>query len=190
MLVADQVREMRRENERLHDTIAQLCAAQKKTERRLARVEEDCQTIKLTQTRMELNQKSDYHAITHRLDHVHTHTSPACPPSLSSSLAAAARPAIPPQLDSQPVPPAQSSWCVGMPHVAAAAPTTSRAEVERFIAQTLPFLRAFDQTSLILRDLQYARPPSTNSNLLVVPAAIFCVLTSHGVVWGVAWGVA
>ncbi|ELR18723.1 uncharacterized protein ACA1_395540 [Acanthamoeba castellanii str. Neff] len=143
------VREMRRENERLHDTIAQLCATQKKTERRLARVEEDYQTIKLTQTRMELNQKSDYHAITHRLDHVHTHTSPACPPSLSSSLAAAARPAIPPQLDSQP-----SSWCVGMPHVAAAAPTTSRAEVERFIAQTLPFLRAFDQTSLILRDLQ------------------------------------
>ncbi|ELR18715.1 uncharacterized protein ACA1_395460 [Acanthamoeba castellanii str. Neff] len=167
MLVVDQVREMRRENERLHDTIAQLRAMQKKTERRLARVEQDQQqtrteterrlarveqdhqTIKsrqLAQTGIEINQKSD---ITHRLDHVHTYTSPACPPSPSSSLVvAAARPPIPPQLDSH------SSSCVGVPLAAAAAPTTSRAEVERFIAQTLPFLRAFDQSSLIICDLR------------------------------------
>jgi hypothetical protein len=185
MLVVDQVREMRRENERLHDTIAELRATQKKTERRLARVEQDQQqtrteterrlarveqdhqTIKsrqLAQTGIELNQKSD---ITHRLDH--TYTSPACPPSPSSSLVVAARPAIPPQLDSH------SSSCVGVPLVAAAAPTTSLAEVERFIAQTLPFLRAFDQSSLIIRDLRYA-PPSTNS----------IVMCTH-LPWGVAW---
>jgi hypothetical protein len=195
MLVVDQMREMRRENERLHDTIAQLCATQKETERRLARVEQDYQAIKLTQTRMELelNQKSDHHATTHRLDHVHTHTCPACPPSLSSCLAAAAaaRPAIPPQLDSRPVPPAQSSsWCVGVPHVAAAAPTTSRAEVERFIAQTLPFLRAFDQSSLIIRDLQYT--PAQLPRLPIcsdccIPTAMFCVLNPRGVGRGVIW---
>jgi hypothetical protein len=156
MLVADQMGEMRRENERLHDTIAQLCATQKETERRLARVEQDYQAIKLTQTRMdlELNQKSDHHATTHRLDHVHvhTHTCPACPPSLSSCLAAAARPAIPPQLDSRPIPPAQSSsWCVGVPHVAAAAPTTSRAE--GWSGQTLPVM------IIIRRPFLLARPP-------------------------------
>ncbi len=161
MLVVDQMREMRRENERLHDTIAQLRAAQEETERRLARVERDHQTVKrcqLAQTGVEL-------------DHTHTCT---CPPSLSPSLVVA-RPALPPQWALA----SESSWCIGMPLVSAAAgaPATSRAaEVERFIAQTLPFLRAFDQSSLILRDLQYARPPSTNAN----PPVGCNVLTSRG----------
>ncbi|ELR23992.1 fungal Zn(2)-Cys(6) binuclear cluster domain containing protein [Acanthamoeba castellanii str. Neff] len=123
MLVVDQMREMRRENERLHDTIAQLCTTQKETERRLARMEQDYQPS-----------SSRRHAWSWSSTRRAT-TTPQ-PTDLTTTSAQS------------------SSWCVGVPHVAAAAPTTSRAEVERFIAQTLPFLRAFDQSSLIIRDLQ------------------------------------
>ncbi|ELR18722.1 fungal Zn(2)-Cys(6) binuclear cluster domain containing protein [Acanthamoeba castellanii str. Neff] len=124
------VREMRCENEHLHDTIAQLRATQKKTERRLARMEQDNEIksrqlkqthieleqtrVELHQLRMELNKKIDDHVM-------------------------AAHPCPPPRSDSQ---------------AAVAEPTMPGADVERFIAQTLPFLRAFDWSSLIIRDLR------------------------------------
>jgi hypothetical protein len=145
MLVVDQVREMRCENEHLHDTIAQLRATQKKTERRLARMEQDNEIksrqlkqthieleqtrVELNQLRMELNKKIDDHVM-------------------------AAHP-CPPRCDSRSQP-AQPGVCAGLlAEAAVAEPTMPGVDVERFIAQTLPFLRAFDWSSLIIRDLRY-----------------------------------
>jgi hypothetical protein len=144
--VVDQVREMRRENERLHDTIAQLCATQSESECRLARVEQDHQItsrqleqtrIELEQTCMTLNKKiDDYVMAAH-----------PCPP--------------PPRCDSGSQP-GQPRGCAGLlAEAVVAEPTTAGADVEQFIAQTLPFLREFDCSSLILHDLQY---PLTTSN--------------------------
>jgi hypothetical protein len=198
MMVVDQVREMRRENERLHDTIAQLRATQdemrleaeqrlrdtvaellvgrRETKRRLKRVEQDQQ-----QTRTEIERRlgrveQDHQTIQRcELGQTGIELNHTCAPSLWSSLVvAAARPAIPPRLDSE------SSWCVDMPLVSTAAPAASpAAEVERLIAQTLPFLRAFDQSSLIIRDLQYALPPSTNFRVLVA----YLPPLGRGVAW-------
>jgi septal ring factor EnvC (AmiA/AmiB activator) len=160
MLVVDQVREMRRENEHLHDTIAQLRATQKETERRLARVEQDHEIksrqleqtlieleqtrVELNHTRMELNKKIDDHVM-------------------------AFHPCPPPRSDSRSQSTAQPGACAGLLAVAAVEGLTTPpgADVEQFIAQTLPFLRAFDCSSLILRDLQYtlttnpSAPPPT-----------------------------
>src|SRR5690606_38533979 len=118
-LVVDQVREMRRENERLHDTIAQLRATQSESECRLARVEQDHQITsrQLEQTRIELEQAcmtlnkkiDDYIVVAH-----------PCPP--------------PPRCDSGSQP-GQSRGCAGL----LAEPTAPGADVEQFIAQTLPF---------------------------------------------------
>jgi hypothetical protein len=156
MLVVDQVREIRQENERLHDTIAELRATQKETERRQARVEEGHQIKirQLEQAHIELCQKME-HVMAHRL--VHAHTSPAFPPppQFSSSQPAA--------LHHSPL--TQPHGCAGLPLVAVT--PTSRAEVERFIAQTLPFLQEFDCSSLIIRDLRYVRPTTR----------VFCVDT-------------
>jgi hypothetical protein len=174
MLVVDQVREMRRENEHLHDTIAQLRATQKQTERRLARVEQDNEVKSrqlehtesrlarveadhhtksrlLEQTRIELNDHVMAHHRDHVRDHVHaSSTFPPPPPPFSSETAAVA----PPRCELQLV-------------AAVAGSTTPRAEVEQFIAQTLPFLQEFDCSSLILRDLQYTTPTPTPTPIFI-----------------------
>jgi hypothetical protein len=151
MLVVDQVREMRRENERLHDTIAHLRATQSESERRLARVEHNNETksrqldqtrIELEQTRTELN-----HALMELSKKIDNHVMVAhpCPPPR-------------PPCDSSSQSTAQSGACAGVlaeAAVAVARPTTPGADVERFFSQMLPFLSAFDRSSLFLSDLQY-----------------------------------
>jgi hypothetical protein len=134
----DQVREMRRENERLHDTIARLRATQSESQCRLARVEQDHQItsrqleqtrIELEQTCMALNKKIDDIVVAH-----------PCPPRCDYG--------------SQP---GQPRGCAGLlAEAVVAEPTTPGADVGEFIAQTLPFLQEFDCSSLILRDLQYS----------------------------------
>jgi hypothetical protein len=167
--VADQVREMRRENESLHDTIAQLRATQSETERRLARVEADHQikSRQLEQTRIELNRKIE--AMAHRLDRVsvNAHASPNAFQSFHSLQMAAPAPApppAPPRWNAYHIPPqAHLRAGLGRPLVAPDE-STPRAELERYIAQCIPFLQEYDASSLIIRDLQYPpinAPPST-----------------------------
>lgn len=156
-LVVDQMREMRRENEHLRATqketerrLARLeqdneikSRQLEKTESRLARVEADHQTKSrlLEQMRIELND----HVMAHRFDHVrardHAYTSSPFPPPPLFSASQATAAVAPPRLSCE------------LQLVAGS--TTPRAEVEQFIAQTLPFLRSSDYSSLILRDLRY-----------------------------------
>jgi hypothetical protein len=144
-LVVDQVREMRRENERLHDTIAQLRATQDEM-----RLEAD---QRLRNTVAELRAETARRLARVEADHHHHHHQT----TINSRQLALMRIELGQQKKKKKKIDDHLAANTETPEVG---PPTMP-DVAQFIAQTLPFLRSSDYSSLILRDLRYTHHRTT-----------------------------